>query len=358
MEVLDITNLMTLSIWSTIASKWTILVAILFFGLIIMVHELGHFTFAKIFDVKVNEFSLGMGPKLLSRKKGETQYSWRLLPIGGYVSMEGEDSESEDSRAFNNKPCWQRIIIVVAGAMVNIILGLIIVAVMLSITSGLSGTNYVNFFTVNEKKTEEYNGLRAKDKILKIDGKRVYYYTDVYYLLGRDEGSTSDILVERDNKRILLNDVEMPYSAITMVGVDKTVGTVFKDTFKDSVSICRMVWLSLFDLITGKYSVRDISGPVGVVNYVSDAAQASAKSADYTGLLSIMALITINIGIFNLLPIPALDGGRLLFLLIELVRRKPLNRKYESLINGIGLAVLMLLMLAITFKDIYSLIVK
>ena len=272
--------------------------------------------------------------------------------------MEGEDSESEDSRAFNNKPCWQRIIIVVAGAMVNIILGLIIVAVMLSITSGLSGTNYVNFFTVNEKKTEEYNGLKAKDKILKIDGKRVYYYTDVYYLLGRDEGSTSDILVERDNKRILLNDVEMPYSAITMVGVDKTVGTVFKDTFKDSVSICRMIWLSLFDLITGKYSVRDISGPVGVVNYVSDAAQASAKSADYTGLLSIMALITINIGIFNLLPIPALDGGRLLFLLIELVRRKPLNRKYESLINGIGLAVLMLLMLAITFKDIYSLIVK
>ena len=133
-----------------------------------MVHEAGHFTFAKIFGVKVNEFSLGMGPTLLKRKKGETQYSWRLLPIGGFVSMEGEDEDSTDERAFNNKPCWQRIIIVVAGAMVNIILGLIIIAIMLGASDNLSGTNYVNFFNDNGKQVAEYNGLKAKDKIIKI----------------------------------------------------------------------------------------------------------------------------------------------------------------------------------------------
>ena len=313
-----------------------------------MVHEAGHFTFAKIFGVKVNEFSLGMGPTLLKKKKGETQYSWRLLPIGGFVSMEGEDEDSTDERAFNNKPCWQRIIIVVAGAMVNIILGLIIIAIMLGASDNLSGTNYVNFFNDNGKQVAEYNGLKAKDKIIKIDGKRVYYYTDVPYLLSRDEGSTADLLVERDGKKVEINDVEMPYSKIVMVGVDKTAGTVFKDTFKESVSIFRMVWLSLFDLVTGKYSVKD----------VSDAAQESVKTADYTGLLSIMALITINIGVLNLLPIPALDGGRLFFLLIELVRRKPIKQKYESLVHAIGMVILLLFMAAITFKDIYSLIVK
>ena len=343
---------------SVLASKWTILLAIVFFGIIIMVHEAGHFTFAKIFGVKVNEFSLGMGPTLMKKKKGETQYSWRLLPIGGFVSMEGEDEDSTDERAFNNKPCWQRIVIVVAGALVNIILGLIIIAIMLGVTDNLSGTSYVNFFTDNGKQVAEYNGLRAKDKILKIDGKRVYYYTDVPYLLSRDEGSTADLLVERNGKKVEINGVEMPYSKIVMVGVDKTAGTVFKDTFKESVSMFRMVWLSLFDLVTGKYSVKDVSGPVGVVDYVSDAAQESVKTADYTGLLSIMALITINIGVFNLLPIPALDGGRLFFLLIELVRRKPIKQRYESLVHAIGMIILLLFMAAITFKDIYSLIVK
>ncbi len=362
-EFIDILNnkrkgAIIIEILSAVASKWTILVAIIFFGIIIMVHEAGHFTFAKIFGVKVNEFSLGMGPTLLKKKKGETQYSWRLLPIGGFVSMEGEDEDSDDERAFNNKPCWQRIIIVVAGALVNIILGLIIVAIMLGVTDNLSGTSYVNFFNVDGQQVGEYNGLQSKDKIIKIDGKRVYYYTDVPYLLSRDEGKTADLLVERDGKKIELKDIEMPYQNIVMVGVEKTAGTVFKDTFKESASIFRMVWLSLFDMVTGKYSIQDVSGPVGVVDYVSDAAQQSAQTKDYTGLLSIMALITINIGVFNLLPIPALDGGRLLFLVIELIRRKPVKQKYEALVHGIGMAILLLFMVAITFKDIYSLIVN
>lgn len=324
-----------------------------------MVHEAGHFTFAKLFGVKVNEFSIGMGPKLLSRKKGETQYSWRLLPIGGYVSMEGEDSDSEDERAFGKKPCWQRIVIVAAGALVNIMIGLILVAISLGVSDSLSGTNYVNsFYNAEGKQVAEMNGLKAQDKILKIDGKNVYYYTDVYYLASRDEGSTSDVTILRDGRKTELKGIEFPSDSLVITGVDKTPLTVFKDTFKESVSICRMVWLSLFDLVTGKYSVKDVSGPVGVVDVVSKTAETSVKESDPSSLLTMLALITINIGLFNLLPIPALDGGRLFFLLVELIRRKPINQKYESLVHGIGMALLLLFMAAITFKDIYTLIVK
>lgn len=344
-------------ILSFLASKWTILVAIFFFGIIVMVHELGHFTFAKLFKVKVNEFAMGMGPKLLSKVKGDTRYSVRLFPIGGFVSMEGEDEDSEDERAFNKKPCWQRIVIVVAGALVNVLLGLIIVAVSLSISDGLAGTNYVHSFVVDSKQVAEYEGLKANDKIIKVDGRRVLYYSDIAYLLSRTDGVT-DFVIERNGEKIELTDVSMSPYQLVILGTDKTAGTVFRDTFKQSVSICRMVWLSLFDMVTGKYSIKDVSGPVGVVDFVSDATQESVKTSDYSGLLTMMALITINIGLFNLLPIPALDGGRLLFLVIELIRRKPVNQKYESLVHGIGMVILLLFMVAITFKDIYTLIVN
>lgn len=344
-------------IFSFLASKWTILVAILFFGVIVMFHELGHFTFAKLFKVKVNEFALGMGPKLFGKKKGDTQYSVRLFPIGGFVSMEGEDEDSEDERAFNKKPCWQRIVIVVAGALVNILLGLILVAVTLTVSDGYAGTNYIHSFNVDSQQIAEYNGLKSQDKVLKIDGRNVLYYTDVAYLLSRTDGK-ADMTIERDGEKLELTDVELNPSQVIILGVDKTVGTVFKDTFKQSASICRMVWLSLFDTIMGKYSIKDVSGPVGVVDFVSDAAQESVKTSDYTGLLTMMALITINIGIFNLLPVPALDGGRLLFLFIELIRRKPINQKYEAWVHGIGMVLLLLFMVAITFKDIYTLFIK
>ncbi len=344
-------------ILSFIASKWTILVALLFFGIIVMVHELGHFTFAKLFKVKVNEFSMGMGPKLFGKKKGDTQYSVRLFPIGGFVSMEGEDEESDDEHAFNKKPCWQRIVIVVAGALVNIFLGLLLVALTLSISDGYAGTNRIHSFTVDSKQVAEYNGLKSKDKVLTIDGRRVLYYTDIAYLLSRTDGK-ADMTIEREGEKINLEDVELSPTQVIILGIDKTAGTVFKDTFKQSASICRMVWLSLFDLITGKYSVKDVSGPVGVVDFVSDATQESVKTSDYTGLLTMMALITINIGIFNLLPVPALDGGRLLFLFIELIRRKPINPKYEAWVHGAGMVLLLLFMVAITFKDIYTLFIK
>lgn len=350
-----------------IASKWTILVAILFFGIIIMVHEFGHFSFAKLFKVKVNEFSMGMGPKLISRKKGDTTYSWRLLPIGGFVSMEGEDEKSDDERAFGNKPCWQRIIIVAAGAIINILLGLIIVGCILTVNSDeLSATNYVNYFNVpvsaeskEIKKVKELEGLKSGDKFKKIDGKNVFYYEDIYYLATRDfdgDGAFSAV-VEREGKEVVIDSVKTSVlQNLIIVGVETTPGTIFKDTFKQSASICRMVYLSLFDMITGKYSIKDVSGPIGVVDVVSQTAEASKEAADYTALFRMMALITINIGIFNLLPIPALDGGRLLFLFIELILRKPVNPKYEAIIHGVGMALLLTFMVFICFKDIWVLV--
>lgn len=343
------------------------LVAILFFGFIIMVHEAGHFSFAKLFGVRVNEFSLGMGPKIISRKKGETAYSWRLFPIGGYVSMEGEDEASDDERAFNRKPCWQKIIIVAAGAVVNIIIGLIIICVILAVNSDdLSGTTNVNYFIPENQsavqqteKITQLDGLKTGDKIKKIDGKNVFYYEDIYYLSSRDfdgDGKFTAV-VERDGKNVTVQNVSTDIiNRMIIVGVKTTPLTIVKDTFKESVCICRMVYLSLFDMVTGKYSVKDISGPIGVVDVVSQTAEASSEAHDYTGLFKILALITINIGIMNLLPIPALDGGRLFFLLIELIRRKPINPKYEAMIHGIGLAVLLLFMAAVSFKDIWVLI--
>lgn len=355
-----------MAVISWLLSKWTVLVAILFFGIIIMVHEAGHFSFAKLFGVKVNEFSMGMGPKIISRKKGETAYSWRLFPIGGYVSMEGEDQESDDERAFNNKPCWQKIIIVAAGAVVNIIIGLIIVCVILAVNSDeLSGTTFVNYFVPasqtekQEEKITEFDGIKSGDKIKKIDGKNVFYYEDIYYLASRDFDGDGKFTatVERKGENVEVENVSTDIIArMIIVGVKTTPLTIVKDTFKESVCICRMVYLSLFDMITGKYSVKDISGPIGVVNVVSQTAEASSESHDYTGLFKILALITINIGIMNLLPIPALDGGRLFFLFIELIRRKPINQKYESMIHGIGLAVLLLFMAAVSFKDIWVLV--
>lgn len=351
---------------SALASKWTILLAIIFFGIIIMVHEAGHFTFAKLFGVKVNEFSLGMGPTLLKRKKGETQYSWRLLPIGGYVSMEGEDEDSEDQHAFNNKPLWQRMIVVVAGATVNLIMGVIIVAIMLC-QSDLIGTTQIRSFYDNA--TSAASGLEAGDKIVKINGKRVYSQYDITFLMMRDDDGIMDFVVKRDGKKVELKDVKFQTSPIegqenlisihydfVIVGVKPTFLSVTKNAFLESISIGRMVWISLFDLITGRYGLSEVSGPIGVINYVADAASASSSSMDWTPLLTIMALIAINIGLFNLLPIPALDGGRLFFMFIELIIRRPIPQKFEKWVHAVGMILLLVFMAVISFKDIVSLI--
>ncbi len=342
---------------------WPILIAILFFGLIVMFHELGHFIFAKLFGVQVNEFSMGMGPALFKRKKGETKYSLRLFPIGGFVSMEGEDEDSENERAFCNKPVWQRFIIVAAGGVVNLIMGVIIVAVMLCMTD-LIGTPEIHSFHESAVSNQH---LQVNDKIKEINGRKVFSEYDIGFLMSRDDDGIFDFVVERNGEKVNLDAVEFKTEnrngQFTIVydfiikGVEPGFASVAKNAVLESVSIARVVWVSLLDLVTGQYGLSDLSGPIGTVTIIADVAQnAAANVIDWSQLLMIMALIAINIGLFNLLPLPALDGGRLFFMAIEFVFRKPVPRKYEGWVHAVGLVLLLLLMVVISFSDVMRLI--
>ena len=350
-----------MEIWSKV---WPFLVAIMFFGLLISIHELGHFLFAKLFKVKVNEFAIGMGPAIFKKKKGDTTYALRLLPIGGYVSMEGEDEESTDENAFNRKKVWKRIVIVAAGAIMNLILGVVIVGTILSMDD-LIATNKVLYF--HENAISQQTGLKENDEILSIDGKKVWSGMDVSFLMTRSDDGVFDMTVRRDGEKVELKDVtfetrkEGKYTVITydfvILGEEPGALNVIENSFKQAASMGRMVWLSLFDLVTGQYGLTDLSGPVGTVNIIADMASDAAKSKEgLISTLNIMAFISINIGIFNLLPLPALDGGRLFFLVIEGIRRKPIKPKYEGFIHGAGLVLLLLLMVVVTFNDIVNLI--
>ncbi len=347
------------AVWGKV---WPVLVALLFFGLIIFFHELGHFTFAKLFKVKVNEFAMGMGPTLFKFKKGETKYALRLFPIGGFVSMEGEDEISENERAFCKKPAWQRFIIVAAGGTVNLIMGVIIVAIMLSQTN-LIGLPQIHSFEENSVSSQY---LQAGDKIEKINGKRVYSEYDLSFLMARDKDGIIDFVVDRNGESVALDGVKFQTKdnngTLTIIydfiiqGVEPNFLNVAKNAVFESVSIARIVWISLLDLVTGQYGLSDLSGPIGTVSYIADAAQIATQQTDYTYLLTLMAMITINIGLFNLLPLPALDGGRLFFLAIEAVFRKPVPQKYEGWVHAIGLVLLLILMAVISFSDIMRLI--
>lgn len=349
------------AVWGKV---WPILLAILFFGLIIMFHELGHFIFAKLFKVQVNEFALGMGPAIFKKKKGETQYSVRLLPIGGYVSMEGEDEDSENERAFCNIKAWKRFIIIAAGGVVNLIMGVIVVALMLATSGNLIGTPQINFF--HEDAVTATQGLQEKDVIKKINGKTVFSEYDLSFLMARDKDGIIDFVVERNGERVTVNGVKFDtfdnngtltivYDFV-IVGVKPGVLSVAKNAVLESVSIARIVWVSLFDLVTGQYGLSDLSGPIGTVSIIADTAQNAVAQTDYSSLYMMLALIAINIGLFNLLPLPALDGGRLFFLFIEMIFRKPVPRKYEGWIHAVGLGLLLLLMVVISFSDIVKLI--
>lgn len=334
--------------------------ALLFFGVIIMIHECGHFACAKLFKVKVNEFSLGMGPALFKRKKGDTLYAVRLFPIGGYVAMEGEDDASEDDRAFNKKPVWQKMIIVVAGALMNLILGFILMVLLLTTSTDLIGTNTIKEF-YPDAVSSQY-GLQAGDRFVEIDGHHVWSELDLSFLMSRSRDGVFDFVVERDGEKVTLNDVHFAteqQNGITLIQYDFIIIgeqpgflNIVKNAFTQSASIVRMVWLSVFDLVTGRYGMSELAGPVGTVDIIADVTAQAVSSGSLTNLLTIMAFITINVGVANLLPLPALDGGRFLFLAIEAVRRKPVNPKYEGYVHAAGLALLLLLMVVVTYNDI------
>ncbi|NCC87936.1 MAG: RIP metalloprotease RseP [Clostridia bacterium] len=361
-EVVTILNLASIgTIWSSV---WPFLIALLFFGVIIFIHELGHFTFAKLFKVRVNEFAIGMGPVLFKFGKGETKYSVRLFPIGGYVSMEGEDEESQDDAAFNRKPAWKRAIILCAGAFLNILLGIVLMAIIISTSEGNIGIPRIAQFIGDNVQSQNY-GLEVGDNIKSINGNKVYTTYDINFFMMRDKDAIMDFEVEREGEIVKLNSVKFATQDIDgikaviydfrIVGIEKTFGSVLKYAALDSLSIARMVWLSLFDIATFQFSLNDLSGPIGTMEIIADTASQATKT-DYTGLLTIMAFITINVGVFNLLPLPALDGGRLFFVIIEGIRRKPVPQKYETMVHSIGIILLLALMVVITFNDILNLI--
>ncbi|MGN1111993.1 MAG: M50 family metallopeptidase [Acutalibacteraceae bacterium] len=338
-----------------------IIIGVLLFELIVLIHEGGHFVAAKLSGVKVNEFALGMGPKLFSFTKGETKYSLRLLPIGGFCSMEGEDEESDNPRAFGNKPVWKRIIIVVAGAVMNIILGLLMTLTMVLQQPYYASTT-VSVFAENAVTSEH---IQVGDKLEEIDGYPIWNSMDIAFALGTCKNYEPNIKVNRNGQSIDLGNVPLytyDNDGKTTIArdfyvepVEKNFFSVCGETIGQTVSTVRMVYASLVGLVTGKFGFNEMSGPVGVATAITTVASQGLERSfldAFNNILYVMMILTINLGIFNLLPVPALDGGRLLFLLIELVRRKPVPQKYEGVIHGIGFALLMVFMLAVTFNDI------
>ena len=449
------------SVLTTIA---LIVIAVLLFELIIFCHEFGHFITAKKSGVLVNEFALGMGPKIFGFKKGETQYSFRLFPIGGYCALEGEDEESENPRAFNNAKVWKRMIIIIAGAVMNILLGFIMMFAIVVQSPEYAGTTVDGF---SELSFSAHSGLMKGDKITKlndysiwnsrdlsfavattdwkeVDGTTVEIFkedcalnlcglygefandkdkkytksqlSEVYTILKKgcyeisrtsskddamdvmehyfaemnntlgikkykvpeiEERKTrkryvADVEVERNGKTVFLKDVqfytyleskdaEKPSVAIDFYvdSIPKNFGTVLEQTGSQTVSTVRMVWSSLIGMVQGKFSLKDISGPVGITSAITQVASDGLKTSfldAFNNILVMMMLITVNLGIVNMLPFPALDGGRFVFLIIEAVFHKPIPRKVERIVNGVGLGILLLFILLITLKDIWQLL--
>ena len=336
-----------------------VLLTILMFAVMILIHECGHFAFAKLFRVKVNEFSLGMGPQIVAKTWGETKYAIRALPIGGYVSMEGENEDSGDPRAFCAQKAWKRFLIVCAGALMNIILGFVLLVIVFAPAETVS-TTVVSRFRDGAVTCD--SGLQVGDQLLKINGHAIWTDKDVVMLLLSSDSADMEFVVKRDGERITLPNVHF----LTQAGEDGEKDQLFigfwlapkkngvlatvQYAASETLSLGRMVWLSFVDLVTGNVGFDQLSGPVGVGSVVGEVAEAGISS-----VLNLMAFLTINIGIFNLLPIPALDGGRLFFILVEMIFRKPINRKYEAYVHAAGLILLFGLMIVITLKDIFQL---
>lgn len=440
-----------------------ILIAVLLFELIIFFHEGGHFLTAKLSGIKVNEFALGMGPKIISFKRKETVYSLRLFPIGGFCAMEGEDGESDNPHAFNNAKIYKRMIVIIAGALMNIILGLLFMGILLAPSPYFTNTTISDF---SPKSYSANSGLEIGDKVISVDGYKVYNSMDLSYAIStvkvsevegdslqiykqdccnslydayaklvQDGKITSDEMndvafnavcqstlninkttstkeayealeqgvialskavpnesvtvaaievketrqrfrtdleVERDGEKILLEDVDFftyttaensdPQLAIDfyLESKDNNFFNLCRETGSQTVSVVRMVYDSLFGLIKGEYGFNDLSGPVGIATVTVEMAQVGLETGfgdAVLNILYIMMVITVNLGIVNMLPFPALDGGRFVFLIIEAVFHKPVPRKFEAIVNGVGLVLLLLLIAVITFKDIFKLFV-
>lgn len=395
-----------------------LLLTLALLSVMVVIHELGHFLFAKLFKVKVLEFSIGMGPAIYSTKnkkkkrKGEleqaadtdiqpgeeendtdvaannipsscestqeetalteqpsdggedkTVFSVRAFPIGGYVSMAGEDEASSDKNAFCNKPVWQRLIITVAGPVMNILLGIICMFSLVgmeSVQSGYLASNTIYGFQESSVSDKCEDPLMAGDTVIKVDGVGVHTGNELVYEIMHNGYEPIDLVVIRNGEEITLNDVVFPtentsgatfgsYDFI-MLAEEATFGNVIKHSVFRSFSTVKVIVDSLVDLVGGRYGAEAVSGPVGMAGAVGEATKSGVDS-----LLYLFTLITMNLGVFNLLPFPALDGGRIIFLLIELIIRRPVKKEVEQAVNTAGILLLFALMIFVTLKDVVNL---
>ena len=349
-----------------------ILAAILVFGVLIAVHELGHFMAAKACGVRVNEFSIGMGPALWKKQKGETQYSLRLFPVGGFCAMEGEEEDSDDPTALNNQGFWAKLLIFAAGAAMNFIAGLLIILVLYADAQAFYVPVVAGF--ADGCPLESADGLQEGDRLLRIDGEKVYVYSDISLLMGLNKTGAFDLQIERNGEVITLRDFTMERreytdqngKAYTGYGLyfgaeEATLGRKLSYSWNNAMDFARLVRLSLQMLVTGQAGVKDLSGPVGIVSTMTQVGeQAATTRAAVENIAYLAALIAVTLAVMNLLPLPALDGGKIFFLVINAVSmqlfKKQIPAKYENYIHFAGLILLLALMAVITFSDVWKLI--
>ena len=352
----------------------TVILSLLVFEFLIFIHEFGHYITARIFKVTITEFSLGFGPELLSfeSKKTGIKYKLAMFPLGGFVAMVGEDEESDDPNALNKKPAWQRFIITAAGATVNIVAGFLAMIIIVSFIK-IGNTTYgapmeddllhnLGYEVVNDEHRSYEGGLVPGDQIIRVNGKKVKIYDELSYQIMRYGHESVELTVVRDGELVVLPEVYFPTTEqqgqtfgiidFRITGyVEKGFFKVFSLSVRKAALVMRMCWESIIDLITGRYTVEAVSGPVGISAAIGDAA-----SAGFLSLLNITVLISMNLGFMNLVPFPALDGGRLVVILIEMITRKKVPPKIEAIINSAGLIILFSLMILVLFKDTISLI--
>ena len=347
-----------------------ILLAVLLFGVLIAIHEFGHFFTAKLLGVKVNEFAIGMGPALWSRQRGETLYALRAFPIGGYCAMEGEDEDTGDPRAFTRQAGWKKVVILCAGSFMNLVLGLAITVVLLLGVSQARApviTEFADGFQLRGA-----YGLLEGDRIVSVDGHGIWVYADVQTYLSRNGGQGVDLVVERDGKRITLKDFPMlRYDYQYENGIYHGFGLIFGQVDDLSVpermaqgwaqtfDFARIVWLSLGDLVTGRVAVSELSGVIGVVDVVSEVGAESESVAEgVQNVFYFMALIAVNLAVMNMLPIPALDGGRVFFVLLNglvyAVSRRRIPEKYEGYVHTGAFVLLLALMAVVALHDVWN----
>lgn len=346
-----------------------ILLAILAFGVMIFIHECGHFLTARLFGVTVKEFSMGMGPRLVSYTSKKTGIVYKIcaLPIGGYVSMEGEDEESSDPNSLGKKPAWQRLIIMATGGVTNLIFGVLVMLLCVSLVAGtaLTTPTVASFPALADgREAPSYTaGLREGDRIVSVDGRRVRIGAELDYEIMRRGIAPVTLEIERGGETLFLENFVFPTfeeSGQTLGGRDfylateeGSLGAVLRHTLHRSTMTVRMVWESLFDLITGRFGLEAVSGPVGVTGAMVETAKTGLEN-----FLYLVAVISLNLGVVNLFPLPALDGGRIFLLLVSMVIRRPIPEKVEGAIHLAGLILLFGLMIFITGKDIVQLFLR